>query len=104
MSACEIIRFARASNLASLALNLTLLLSLFNTGVIPATLSDITKETEITITQQGSLGSLVFIGLTVMSLFAGSMMQNYRVSHLIGGATIANGITMILFGTIQMLR
>ena len=74
------------------------ILIMVDSGGIPSSLGSIEIEMNLSFTQLGALGSLVYIGLTSSSLFAGAWLQEYNERNLLIGSIIINGLFCFLFG------
>jgi MFS family permease len=69
----------------------------FDSGAVPAVLEFITHDFRLTPSQQGLMGGLQYIGLTVMSPVAGYLLQNYSVKWVMAASLWTNTLACFLF-------
>eukprot|EP00667_Euglena_gracilis_P005513 EG_transcript_5551 len=63
----------------------------------------IKAQFHLSIFMEGALGSLVYLGLTVASFFAGGMLQTYSPKRVLGGALLFNCLSCFLFSASHSL-
>ena len=84
----------------SLIFKIFLLADLFlnyDTGVIPASLIQITKEIELDYSEQALLGSLVYLGLSFASVFAGLIFSKFSPSKICSLILLLNFLSCFVF-------
>jgi MFS family permease len=64
----------------------------FDTGVIPASLIQIEAELKIDYTQQAAMGSLVYLGLSLASVFVSPCFKKYRAKNVVAVSIVINSI------------
>lgn len=74
------------------------ILIMVDSGAIPASLSAMETEMTLSFTEMGALGSLVYVGLTCSSLFAGSWLQKYTERNILVVSIGINGLFCLVFG------
>ena len=80
--------------------NIFLLSDLFlnyDTGVIPASLIQITKEIDLDYSEQALIGSLVYLGLSFASIFVGFIFSKFSPSKLCSVILLLNCISCFIF-------
>ena len=80
--------------------NIFLLSDLFlnyDTGVIPASLIQITKEIDLDYSEQALIGSLVYLGLSFASLFVGWIFSKFSPSKVCSVILLLNCISCFIF-------
>ena len=84
----------------NLIFNIFLLSNLFlnyDTGVIPASLIQITKEIDLIYSEQALIGSLVYLGLSFASIFAGLIFSKFSPSKVCSVILLFNVISCFVF-------
>jgi MFS family permease len=69
----------------------------YDTGVIPASLIEITKEINLDYSEQALLGSLVYLGLSCSSLFVSVIFSNYSPSKVCSSVLLLNCLSCFTF-------
>ena len=69
----------------------------YDTGVIPASLIEITKEIELDYTEQALLGSLVYLGLSFASIFVSLIFTKYTPNKVCSVVLFLNSISCFIF-------
>jgi MFS family permease len=69
----------------------------YDSGAVPAVLTFVSKDFELSPAEQGLLGGLQYIGLTIMSPVAGFLLQNKSPKRVITLSLVANTIFCVLF-------
>ena len=69
----------------------------YDTGVIPASLIEITKEIRLDYLEQASIGSLVYLGLSFSSLFVTMFFQKYSPSKVCSVILLLNCLSCFIF-------
>ena len=69
----------------------------YDTGVIPASLIEITKEINLDYSEQALIGSLVYLGLSFSSLFVSVIFSNYSPSKVCSIILLLNCISCFTF-------
>ena len=69
----------------------------YDTGVIPASLIQITKEIELDYSDQALMGSLVYLGLSFASIFVGFIFSKYSPSKVCSVILFLNVISCFCF-------
>jgi len=69
----------------------------YDTGVIPASLLELTKEVELDYKEQALIGSLVYLGLSFASLFVSLLFQKFGAAKVCAYALFINTICCFLF-------
>ena len=69
----------------------------YDTGVIPASLIEITKEIELDYSEQALLGSLVYLGLSFSSIFVSLFFSNFSPSKVCSIVLIFNCLSCFIF-------
>jgi MFS family permease len=80
--------------------NIFLLSDLFlnyDTGVIPASLIQITKEIDLDYSEQALIGSLVYLGLSFASIFVGFIFSKFSPSKVCSVILLLNCISCFIF-------
>ena len=80
--------------------NIFLLSDLFlnyDTGVIPASLIQITKEIDLDYSEQALIGSLVYLGLSFASVFVGFIFSKFSPSKVCSVILLLNCISCFIF-------
>ena len=80
--------------------NIFLLSDLFlnyDTGVIPASLIQITKEIDLDYSEQALIGSLVYLGLSFASVFVGFIFSKFSPSKVCSFILLLNCISCFIF-------
>ncbi len=80
--------------------NIFLLSDLFlnyDTGVIPASLIQITKEIDLDYSEQALIGSLVYLGLSFSSVFVGFIFSKFSPSKVCSVILLLNCISCFIF-------
>ena len=80
--------------------NIFLLSDLFlnyDTGVIPASLIQITKEIDLNYSEQALIGSLVYLGLSFASIFVGFIFSKFSPSKVCSVILLLNCISCFIF-------
>ena len=80
--------------------NIFLLSDLFlnyDTGVIPASLIQITKEIDLDYSEQALIGSLVYLGLSFASIFVGFIFSKFNPSKVCSVILLLNCISCFIF-------
>ena len=80
--------------------NIFLLSDLFlnyDTGVIPASLIEITKEIDLDYSEQALIGSLVYLGLSFASIFVGFIFSKFSPSKVCSVILLLNCISCFIF-------
>ena len=68
----------------------------YDTGVIPASLIEITKEIELDYSEQALLGSLVYLGLSSSSIFVSLFFSNFSPSKVCSIILIFNCLSCFI--------
>ena len=69
----------------------------YDTGVIPAALIQITKEINLDYSEQAMIGSLVYLGLSFASVFAGLIFSKYSPKNVCAIILILNCVSCLIF-------
>ena len=69
----------------------------YDTGVIPASLIEITKEINLDYSEQALIGSLVYLGLSCSSLFVSVIFSNYSPSKVCSSVLLLNCLSCFTF-------
>ena len=69
----------------------------YDTGVIPASLIEITKEITLDYSEQALIGSLVYLGLSCSSLFVSVIFSNYSPSKVCSLVLLFNCLSCFTF-------
>ena len=69
----------------------------YDTGVIPASLIEITKEINLDYSEQALIGSLVYLGLSCSSLFISVIFSNYSPSKVCSSVLLLNCLSCFTF-------
>ena len=69
----------------------------YDTGVIPASLIEITKEIELDYSEQALLGSLVYLGLSFASIFVSLIFTKYTPNKVCSVVLFLNCISCFIF-------
>jgi len=69
----------------------------YDTGVIPASLIQITKEINLDYSEQAMIGSLVYLGLSFASVFAGLIFSKYSPKNVCAAILLLNCISCYVF-------
>jgi MFS family permease len=69
----------------------------YDTGVIPACLLQIERDLKLGYQEMAMMGSLVYFGLSVSSLFVSMIFQKYNANMILGVNMIANAIACFIF-------
>ena len=69
----------------------------YDSGVIPAALIQITKEINLDYSEQAMLGSLVYLGFSFASIFAGLIFSKYSPKNICAIILILNSISCLIF-------
>ena len=69
----------------------------YDTGVIPASLIQITKEIELDYSEQALIGSLVYLGLSFASIFVGFIFSKFSPSKICSMILLLNCISCFIF-------
>jgi len=69
----------------------------YDNGVIPACLIQIEKDLKLGQSQMALMGSLVYFGLSVSSLFVSIIFQKVNASYVLGFNMIANAVACFVF-------
>ena len=62
----------------------------FDSGAVPALLEFIRKDFSLQPMEQGMLGGLQYLGLTIMCPISGYLLQQYQPKKIIGSCMLAN--------------
>ena len=84
----------------NLIFNIFLLSNLFlnyDTGVIPASLIQITKEINLVYSEQALIGSLVYLGLSFASIFTGLIFSRFSPSKVCSAILFLNVLSCFVF-------
>jgi MFS family permease len=68
-----------------------------DSGIVPASLSKIQQEIQITFQEQGAIGALVFLGICIGSLTVTPIFQQFSASATLGNLLITYLLFAILF-------
>ena len=74
----------------------------YDTGVIPASLSEINKEIDLNFKEQALIGSIVYIGLSFASLFVSLIIGKYGPAKTCAYALLINSLSCYLFSISKM--
>ena len=88
------------SHRRTIIFNIFLLSNLFlnyDTGVIPASLIQITKEIQLDYSEQALIGSLVYLGLSFASLFVGLIFARFSPSKVCSLILLLNCMSCFVF-------
>ena len=69
----------------------------YDNGVIPACLLNIEKDLKLGYQEMALMGSLVYFGLSVSSLFVSLIFQKFNANWIIGLNMIANALACFTF-------
>ena len=69
----------------------------YDTGVIPASLIEITKEISLNYSEQALIGSLVYLGLSFSSIFVGLIFTKFSPSKICSFILFLNCISCFVF-------
>ena len=69
----------------------------YDSGVIPASLLQITQEISLDYTEQALLGSLVYLGVSATTLFASPVISKYGAKKVIVISIIVNSFSTFIF-------
>jgi MFS family permease len=69
----------------------------YDTGVIPASLIEITKEIELDYSEQALIGSLVYLGLSFSSVFVSLFFSNFSPSKVCSVVLLLNCLSCFIF-------
>ena len=69
----------------------------YDTGVIPASLIQITKEIDLDYSEQALIGSLVYLGLSFSSVFVGFIFSKFSPSKVCSVILLLNCISCFIF-------
>ena len=69
----------------------------YDTGVIPAALIQITKEINLDYSEQAMIGSLVYLGLSFASVFAGLIFSKYSPKNVCSIILLLNCVSCLIF-------
>jgi len=69
----------------------------YDTGVIPASLIQITKEIQLDYSEQALIGSLVYLGLSFASLFVGLIFARFSPSKVCSIVLLFNCLSCFIF-------
>lgn len=69
----------------------------YDTGVIPASLSEIKASLHLSFKEQAAIGSLVYIGLCISSLFVSIIFRKYSVQQVLTLMLLLNCLFCLLF-------
>ena len=69
----------------------------YDTGVIPASLIQITKEIDLDYSEQALIGSLVYLGLSFASIFVGFIFSKFSPSKVCSVILLLNCISCFIF-------
>lgn len=69
----------------------------YDTGVIPASLIQITKEIDLDYSEQALIGSLVYLGLSFASVFVGFIFSKFSPSKVCSVILLLNCISCFIF-------
>ena len=69
----------------------------YDTGVIPASLIQITKEIDLNYSEQALIGSLVYLGLSFASIFVGFIFSKFSPSKVCSVILLLNCISCFIF-------
>ena len=69
----------------------------FDHGVLPAGAIQIQTDLDMSNKAFGGLGSIVFVGLTIGSIFATYLFQNSNTKILLTTVVLLNSLTLFLF-------
>eukprot|EP00743_Colponemidia_sp_Colp-15_P005798 GILK01006233.1.p1 GENE.GILK01006233.1~~GILK01006233.1.p1 ORF type:complete len:526 (-),score=55.22 GILK01006233.1:108-1685(-) len=75
---------------------LTMLIN-YDCGAVPACLPEIAEEININYTNQAMLGSLVYGGLIISSLFAGPILQRFSPRDVVFISILLNAVFVVIF-------
>ncbi|CRH00223.1 major facilitator superfamily protein, putative [Plasmodium relictum] len=68
----------------------------YDSGILPISLNKITDDFDLSITLQGLLGSMPYIGLTIASFFLATILQKYDQKKIILKSMLLNTINILL--------
>ncbi|CRG96402.1 major facilitator superfamily protein, putative [Plasmodium gallinaceum] len=68
----------------------------YDSGILPISLNKITDDFHLSITLQGLLGSMPYIGLTIASFFLATILQKYEQKKIILKSMLLNTINILL--------
>ena len=88
------------SHRRNLIFNIFLIANLFlnyDTGVIPASLIQITKEIKLDYSEQALIGSLVYLGLSFASIFVGLIFSRFSPSKVCSIILLLNCLSCFVF-------
>ena len=69
----------------------------YDTGVIPASLIEITKEIKLDYSEQALIGSLVYLGLSFSSVFVSLFFSNFSPSKVCSVVLLLNCLSCFIF-------
>eukprot|EP00128_Syssomonas_multiformis_P018483 Colp12_sorted_trinity150504_noHs@25141 len=69
----------------------------YDSGAIPAGLSDIKRQFNLSYVEDGLLGSLVYVGLTVSCLISGPLLQRFKPKRVVAFTLSLNAGFCLLF-------
>ena len=93
------------SHRRNLIFNIFLISNLFlnyDTGVIPASLIQITKEIKLDYSEQALIGSLVYLGLSFSSIFVGLIFSRFSPSKVCSLILLLNCMSCFVFSISSM--
>ena len=69
----------------------------YDTGVIPASLIEITKEIELEYSEQALIASLLYLGLSFSSIFVGFIFSKFSPSKVCSIVLFINAVSSLIF-------
>ena len=69
----------------------------YDSGVIPAALIQITKEINLDYSEQAMIGSLIYLGFSFASIFAGLIFSKYSPKNVCAIILILNSVSCLIF-------
>ena len=69
----------------------------YDTGVIPAALIQITKEINLDYSEQAMIGSLIYLGFSFASIFAGLIFSKYSPKNVCAIILLLNCVSCLIF-------
>ena len=69
----------------------------YDTGVIPACLIQIERDLKLGYQEMALMGSIVYFGLSVSSVFVSIIFQKVNASKVLGFNMIANAVACFIF-------